>query len=313
MSTPAQRLNEGTTSHGGSSQPWHLAERREDTEGKSVKFRLVAEDGASCECVALFPRPTRATACLSTQIGCAVACRFCATGRMGLTRNLTAAEILAQLDWVAAESKRKQVRLRNVVFMGMGEPLHNYQQLVAALEVILAPRGYGLGPTHITVSTAGITERMLALARGYPLVRQALSLHSAIPEKRRQLVPKATADMRLLRETIGDLNRLQPKSPVWLEYVLLQGINDMPEDLAALIDFCAGLRVELNIIPYNAFPGKPAVADTERLMAPGRELQDSFIRQLRQAGIFTTLRKSLGDSIAAACGQLVIAQSSPTG
>jgi 23S rRNA (adenine2503-C2)-methyltransferase len=311
-----------------------IEQRIVSPDERSIKFRWMTHDRRSCECVALFPRPTRCTACISTQIGCAVGCVFCATGRMGLTRNLTAQEILAQLDLIKAEANNRLIPLRNVVYMGMGEPFHNYEALLEATEQILDPKRFGIGPRHLTVSTAGVPSKMLDFAAKFPRVRQALSLHSAILEKRRSLMPHALGSLDVLRTTIQQLAELLDKSPVWLEYVLIRDYNDSQEDLDALVYFCRDLAVEVNVIPYNA--GLQANSDAAKLpihsesslnrdgtslsisalnkrtaraiglSRPSDAQQDWFIRELRQAGIFTTLRKSLGESIAAACGQLII-------
>lgn len=310
-----------------------IEQRVVSPDERSIKFRWTTHDQRSCECVALFPRPTRCTACISTQIGCAVGCIFCATGRMGLRRNLTDQEILAQLDLIKAEANDRAIPLRNVVFMGMGEPFHNYEALLLATEQILDPKRFGIGPRHLTVSTAGVPSKMLDFAAKFPRVRQALSLHSAIPEKRRSLMPYAVGSLDVLRTTIQQLSQLLDKSPVWLEYVLIRDFNDSQEDLDALVYFCRDLAVEVNIIPYNSGPS--AISQTAKLpilsepspdpdkgafvtrqnwrtqgafglSRPSADQQDWFIRELRQAGIFTTLRKSLGESIAAACGQLII-------
>lgn len=241
---------------------------------------------------------------------------------MGLERNLSAGELFEQLDWAQQEAFAAKIPLRNAVFMGMGEPFHNFDTVTEALERMISPKGYGFGPRKITVSTIGVIERMLPFAARFPQVRLALSLHSAIEEKRKQLVPRSHATPDELRSTIRELNSIDPTSTVWLEYVLLEGINDGVEDLSSLIEFTDGLSVEINVIPYNNSQRVPKDSPTEatasdriiqanrttsrNLCRPSQAAIDSFVRQLRAAGIFTTLRKSLGQSIDAACGQLVV-------
>ena len=182
--------------------------------------------------------------------------------------------------------------------MGMGEPLHNTANVMASLELLTSERYFGIPPRRICVSTAGVPTAMVALAKHFPEVRLALSLHAAQSDLRRQLVPRAVSDLQLLRETIGQVNAWQPTHPVWLEIVLFEQLNDGPEQAQALIDFCRQLRVEVNLIPYNTAAG----AELFRAASPAR--REAFAKLLREAGIRTTLRTSLGSSQQAACGQL---------
>ncbi len=288
---------------------WKIAKELESEDGRSIKLRLDSQDGTSCESVVLFPRPTRATACVSTQVGCAVGCIFCATGKLGLRRNLTTAEIVEQIYYARQRALQTGRHLRNVVFMGMGEPLHNFDALSATLDWIKAEYGFGMSLRHVSVSTIGVPNKMIELAKRFPFVRFALSLHSTSAALRKELVPRANCSLEVLRETIVELNRLMPTHPVWLEYVLLRDRNDSPEDAQSLITFCDGLNVEINIIPYNEIGPTRSEDEAQFLVEPfvrraTFEVQESFVRTLRAAGIFTTLRKSLGGSIAAACGQL---------
>ncbi|MDZ4848348.1 MAG: radical SAM protein [Pirellulaceae bacterium] len=290
---------------------WHISDRIESTDGKSIKLRLESQEGDACECVVLLPRSYRATVCVSSQIGCAVGCVFCATGQMGLRRNLTTPEIVEQLYYARQMAFQTDRHLRNVVFMGMGEPLHNFDVVLDTLDWISSVNGFGMSLRHVSVSTIGIPSKMLELGRQFPLVRIALSLHSVFPEVRKKLVPRSTADLDVLRETIVELNRMMPTHPLWLEYVLLKGINDSDEDASGLIEFCKGLDVEINVIPYNEISLPSPIQPNGQLrilpiLGSGIEIQEQFVQRLRAAGIFTTLRKSLGQSIAAACGQLVV-------
>ncbi len=300
---------------------WQVEKRRGEISDRAIKLLLSVANqsesvcrgkGLTCETVVLFPghvpsehsttdwrrtKNPRATACISSQIGCAVACPFCATGRQGLQANLSAGQIAEQVYWAGVVAKQQGHRLRNIVFMGMGEPLHNTEQVVAAIDLLTCEAAFGISARHITVSTIGVTRSMLRLASQFPRLRLALSLHSAIPDLRRQLVPKGAADLASLRAAIQRLNELQ-QSPVWLEVVLLKGVNDSPADAQRIVDFCEGLRVEVNLIPYNPTPTTQPFAATER---PAREL---FAQILRNKGIRTTIRRSFGKDDYAGCGQL---------
>jgi 23S rRNA (adenine2503-C2)-methyltransferase len=234
---------------------------------------------------------------------------------MGWIRNLTPSEILEQVLLAKTEvhawsqTADQSIHLRNVVLMGMGEPLHNDTAVAEAIEFMIADRGFGFSPRHITLSTVGIPGKMIAMAQRFPRLRIALSLHAANRTLRRQLVPRATDDLESLRETIAELNRIDPEEPVWIEYALLSGVNDQDEHARELIAFCQNLRVEINLIPYN----DTSHANTEsklrespiEFLSPSRESARRFAQILRDAGLFTTLRNTLGDSIQAACGQLI--------
>ena len=289
----------------------------------STKLLLGNAAGTRCEAVALFPdgkrargtsgnlasnnlpgrpdprtRPKRAAACISSQPGCGVGCPFCATGELGYRGNLTAAEMVEQVYWAGVEARQRGRILKNVVFMGMGEPLHNRTALLQTLEWLTAGRLFALAPRRLTVSTAGVPGGMLELARRFPDVRLALSLHAADPDLRRQLVPRAVADLNVLRECIRELNALQPQQAVWLEVVLFAELNDAPEQARQLVEFCQGLRVEVNLIPYNV------AANSDRFHPSPLASREAFAAILRQAGIRTTFRTSFGQDSNAACGQL---------
>ncbi|MFO0012326.1 MAG: radical SAM protein [Planctomycetota bacterium] len=295
---------------------WQVGQRQVCGDERVTKFRLQSLDsGDACETVVMRPRPVRGTVCISTQVGCGVGCIFCATGRMGRIRDLASTEILEQVLLAKMEvhawSQRadRQIHLRNVVFMGMGEPLHNEQSVGEAIDFLIADRGFGFSPRHITLSTVGVPEKMVAMARRFPRLRIAVSLHAANRDLRRRLVPRATSDLDALRSSILEINALAPQEPVWLEYALLSGVNDQTEHAQELIAFCRELRVEVNLIPYNdtshADPGLRGSESSMALSSPDRETARRFAQILRDAGLFTTLRNTLGDSIQAACGQLV--------
>jgi len=245
----------------------------------------------------------RTTLCLSSQVGCAAACDFCATGKMGIARDLTAEEILDQVLQAGQLAATRRQRLRNLVFMGMGEPLHNEKNLYEALRILTHPDFFHHSPGRILISTVGIPAAMRRCAIRFPRVNQALSLHSVRQAVRERIIPLARRyPLDLLRRTVRDLNRLQAPSgadTVMLEYLLLRGVNDSADDARELIIWCCDLRVHLNLIPFNPIAEAPHLAGTDRA---GRE---AFAAILKQAGIKTTIRYSLGSDIAAACGQLV--------
>ncbi|MCR9292102.1 MAG: radical SAM protein [bacterium] len=301
---------------------WHIDGRVGTVEDRAIKLSLRGrqpqETSLRCETVALFPgthstdlgspksaalppaskRWPRATACVSTQPGCGVRCPFCSTGELGYRGSLSASQIVEQVYWVGLVAKEYRFRLRNVVFMGMGEPLHNLSAVSQAVRMLTDSKLFGLQPRHITISTVGVPAAMIQLATEFPSLRLALSLHSAIAAQRRQLVPRAVGDLEQLREVIAELNQLQSGQTVWLEVVLFDAINDSMEHAAAIVEFARGLNVEVNLIPYNP----AAAASTFR---PSNKLQrERFAENLRQAGIRTSIRSSFGSQQNAACGQL---------
>jgi len=302
---------------------WSTDAEHTSADSRVTKLRLRSHRWQdACETVVMRARKNRATVCVSTQVGCAVGCRFCATGRMGLVRNLGATEILEQVllarlrvrSWVEDNlpnpttsgriSKRDAIHLRNVVFMGMGEPLHNWDSLCEALDFLLADQGFGFSPRHVTVSTAGVPAKMVSLAQRFPRLRIALSLHSATEETRRMLVPRATHDLQSLRGAIQAINQIDSDGPVWLEIALIQGVNDSVSEAQAVVEFCKGLKVEINVIPFNDISHAPS--GELLLSSPSQEARRAYVHHLRESGLFTTLRNTLGGSIQAACGQLIV-------
>ncbi|MFM8189808.1 MAG: radical SAM protein [Pirellula sp.] len=287
---------------------WQVKHELVSEDKKALKLKLHSgQYQDACETVLLRPRPNRFAVCLSTQVGCAVACRFCATGKMGFQRNLSVWEIVEQFLWAGWAARKfsskpeQPVPLRNVVFMGMGEPLHNPVAVQEAIELLSHPKWFGLSLRSITLSSAGVPGKMIQMAKRFPRLRIALSLHSAEPHKRRWLVPKAVADLKLLWQAIQEINAIQ-NDTLWLEIALIAGVNDSAQDAQLLIEFCKGLNVEVNVIPYNDTSHAPRDPD---FRAPSPEVVDAFIAKVRNAGIFVTHRKTLGQSIQAACGQLV--------
>lgn len=265
----------------------------------ATKLLLRTVDGLPLETVILRPSTGRATVCVSSQVGCAAACSFCATGRMGIARSLSAAQILDQVLH-AGQILATEVRpLRNVVFMGMGEPFHNEDAVHEAVEHLIDREWFQLSPQKICVSTVGIPDAMRRFAERFPTVRLALSLHSARQSVREQLIPLAKKyPLEELKRTLLDLHYVR-YGEVMIEYLLLAGINDALDDAAELISWIDGLDVHINLIPYNA------VEDAPQLEASPPAQRQAFAQTLKDAGIKTTMRYSLGNDIAAACGQLV--------
>lgn len=276
---------------------------------QSSKLVLAASDGAKVETVVLRAPTGRTACCVSTQVGCGAGCPFCATARMGLVRNLTSAEIVEQVLIAGRLARRDGRRLRNVVFMGMGEPLDNYAALADSIRCLIDDRRCRFPTRRLLVSTVGLPSEMERLVEEFPGIQLAVSLHSAIPELRRRLIPWSRRDdPRQLREAIARIASRpythRKQTPLMIEHIMIDGVNDRDEDLAALIDYLGGLNVHVNLIPYNPIPQVPDWQPTPR---PRR---DVFAEKLRQAGLFTTVRYSMGADIGAACGQLIQASSS---
>jgi 23S rRNA (adenine2503-C2)-methyltransferase len=262
-------------------------------------FRTAA--GMLIESVILRIATGRTTLCVSSQVGCAAACDFCATGRMGIARNLTPAEMLDQLVQARQIAAAEGRSIRNLVFMGMGEPLHNEESLYVTLAALTAPALFHQPASRILVSTVGLPDAMIRAARRFPEVHFALSLHSANQATRERLIPLAVRyPLDELRRAVAELNRLQPaNTDVMIEYLMLAGVNDSADDARELVAWLAGLRVHVNLIPYNPIDDAPHLVGSDR---PARE---AFGALLKAAGLKTTIRYSLGADIAAACGQLV--------
>ena len=283
--------------------PLTLHQRYDSTQDGASKLLFRTSEGLLTEAVILRVASGRSTLCVSSQVGCAAACRFCATGTMGIARALSVAEILGQVVHAGRILVSEGRRLRNVVFMGMGEPFHNETHVTEAIALLVDPAGFNLAPEKVMVSSVGVVDGMLRLAQRFPRVRLALSLHSTRQGVREQLVPLGKRfPLDDLRRGVAALNALQP-APVMLEYLMLAGLTDTDEDLAALLAWSEGLSVHVNLIPYNPIASAPELV--------GTTMEDCrrFAARLKQAGRTTTVRRSLGGDIEAACGQLVKAQS----
>ena len=279
--------------------------QQESSDG-TIKWLFDVGNGDAVEAV-FIPESDRGTLCVSSQAGCAVGCRFCSTGHQGFSRNLTTGEIVSQL-WFAEHFLRKHLGtegrvISNVVMMGMGEPLQNYTALVPALRVMLDDHGYGLSRRRVTVSTSGMVKMMDRLARDCP-VALAVSLHAPNDALRDNLVPLNRKYS--LSELLDACHRYLAHSPrdfITFEYCMLDGVNDQPEHARQLVELVSqhtvGKRAwcKFNLIPFNPFPA----SGLSRSPLPAVL---AFAKILSDAGIVTTVRKTRGDDIDAACGQL---------
>jgi len=265
------------------------------------KWVIRLSDGNCIETV-FIPEKTRGTLCVSSQVGCTLNCDFCSTGKQGFSRNLTTAEIIGQL-WVAVRGLSLQQGLHdhavtNVVMMGMGEPLLNFNSVVSAMDIMLDDFGYGLSKRRVTLSTAGVVPAMYEL-RKVSDVALAVSLHAPNDELRNVLVPlNKKYPLKELMAACKEFFKDDKRRYVTMEYVMLAGVNDTPEHARQLIHLLKDVRSKVNLIPFNPFPHTIYKRSDQATI-------DRFRDQLMQAGINAITRKTRGDSIDAACGQLV--------
>jgi len=279
-----------------------IVEERPSADGAR---RLVLElsDGARIEAVHM-PRAVvrpRVTVCLSSQVGCAMGCTFCATAKMGLVRNLASHEIVGQLFAVLHRYGPRSAQQLNLVFMGMGEPLHNVDALVRALDVLCDPAGLGIPPTRITVSTAGHVPGLARLASARHVPELAVSVNGATDAVRRRLMPIGKKwPLAELREALARWPR-RPHQKITLEYVLLAGVNDDDESADRLAAWTGDLRHVLNVIPFNEWGNAPSP-----YREPSADRIDAFVARLRGHGCLVKVRRSRGRDVRAACGTLVV-------
>ena len=261
------------------------------------KFALELADSRRIEAV-FIPDTRSMTFCISTQLGCAMACGFCLTGKMGLVRNLTAGEIAGQVRVLAAATSLLDHPF-NIVLMGMGEPLHNYDQTMKALRILHSNQGLAVSPRRLTLSTVGIVPGLKRLAREPLMPNLAISLHATTDEQRTALVPPNR------RYPLADLLEacrrfpLKKRSRITFEYVLLNEVNDTPEDASRLARLLNGIKSKVNLLPLNPAPGIP-------YGRPSDERVDRFAQILADRHITVSVRKSRGRDIRAACGQLIV-------
>lgn len=268
----------------------------ESVDGHTRKYLLGLADGQAIETVLMYFRG-RATVCISTQVGCAMGCVFCATGQMGFRRHLTQGEIVAQVVFVARLLRERGESLRNIVVMGMGEPLHNYEATVAALDTVMDNRGLAIAPRFITLSTVGVVPGIRRLTEERRPFRLAVSLHGATDEERARLVPPARRwPLAELIDACRDYTETLRRR-IFFEWALIDGRNDSPEQAHALGRLLQGLDAHVNLIPLNptlGYDGHPA--DTSAIK--------SFQAILAGYGLPSTVRQRRGIDVAAGCGQL---------
>jgi 23S rRNA (adenine2503-C2)-methyltransferase len=273
-----------------------LVSRERSVDG-TEKFLLRLADGRQIESVFIPDTPSM-TFCISTQVGCAMACAFCLTGKMGLVRNLTAGEITGQVRVLAGALSMRDKPF-NIVLMGMGEPLHNYDETMTALRILNDEHGFALPPRRVTLSTVGLLPALERLGEEPLMPNLAISLHAPTDALRGELVP--LNKKYGVKEIIDACKRfpLTRRRRITFEYVLLAGVNDSPEAARQLAKLLAGVKSKVNLIPLNAAPGIPF----ER---PSDAAIDRFARVLADHGLVVSVRKSRGRDIRAACGQLIV-------
>lgn len=271
----------------------------------SFKALLKLEDGNLIETVLISPKPGNWSACISCQVGCAMGCKFCATGQMGFKRNLTPEEIYSQVLFWQQYLKNSQfairnLKLTNIVYMGMGEPFLNWDNVSESLKVLIDKKLFGFGARSISISTVGICEGIEKLAKEFPQVNLAISLHFADNEKRNEFMPaNRKRNVFDLKKSIQNYFTITNRK-VFIEYLMLDGINDSKKDAESLVKFIKSIEnyhlLHVNLIRYNS---------TSKILKSSSEkvIQD-FKKYLEENGVNVTIRKSLGKEIGAACGQL---------
>lgn len=254
--------------------------------------------------VVFIPESDRGTLCVSSQVGCALDCTFCSTGKQGFNRNLTTAEIIGQLWWANkamgpgwANSPKGERIVSNIVMMGMGEPLANFDNVTSAMDIMLDDHAYGLSRRRVTLSTSGVVPNLQRLKERCP-VALAVSLHASNDALRDVLVPiNQKYPLAELLATIKDYLQAAPRDFVTFEYVMLDGVNDSVQHAHELVKLVSGIECKFNLIPWNPFPDAPYARSSNNAIHRFRDI-------LRQAGLIVTVRKTRGDDIDAACGQL---------
>jgi 23S rRNA (adenine2503-C2)-methyltransferase len=277
----------------------------------TVEYLFELQDGAKIESVLILPSPSsngeakRLTLCISTQVGCPLGCKFCATGSMGFTRNLTAGEIVDQVLQVRKESPR---RITNLVYMGMGEPLMNYDAVMKSVEILSNEYSVGISAKRMTISTAGWADGIRRMADEKRKVKLAVSLHTLDNDLRTKLMPlNRKFDLKKIIEAVRYYYE-KTRHRVTYEYILLGGLNDNDEDIRRLVSLARKIPCKINVIPFHpiefTLPDKSGFAAALRPTSPER--MERFVEKLRDANITVMVRSSSGKDIEAACGQLVV-------
>ncbi|GMH42476.1 hypothetical protein BSKO_10395 [Bryopsis sp. KO-2023] len=295
----------------------HVVKSRTSKDGETTKLLIELQDGMRVETVVMHYDTTgretddpvaihgnrRATVCVSSQVGCQMGCKFCATGTMGLMGNLTAGEIIEQLIHA-----RDIDNFRNVVFMGMGEPLNNYDAVRQAVDMLTHSQVFGLSRKHVTISTVGVVQRLRDLAKDLPGVSLAFSLHAATQPLRRKIVPSASAYKLEDLMTAIDEYMACTQQKVFVEYVMLAGVNDSMEEAKNVGALLKGRNVTLNLIPFN-----PVYAEGVDFEPPSVQQVEKFQKLVHSCGVHCTIRQEKGQDIGGACGQLVVTPANKNG
>ncbi len=279
-------------------------ETKQVSSDGTTKFLLRLADGRRIEAVYIPDTPNQ-TFCISTQVGCAMACGFCLTGKMGLIRNLTAGEISGQVRVLARETGLRDSAF-NIVLMGMGEPLHNYDATMKALRIIADEQGLAVAPRRVTLSTVGLVPAIERLALEEIMPNLAISLHATTDEQRNALVP---INKKYSLDQLMDACRnfpLRRRGRITFEYVLLNDVNDTPDDARRLARLLDGIQGKVNLLPLNEAQGIP-------FTRPSDERVNTFARILADHGVTVSVRKSRGRDIRAACGQLLVEREAQVG
>lgn len=272
-------------------------EQSQESKDGTIKNAFRLHDGKRVECV-LIPMGKRITACVSSQVGCSLECKFCATARLSRERNLTADEIYDEVVFSQRQALEKfNTPLTNIVYMGMGEPLLNYDNVLGSIEKITSPDGLNMSPKRITLSTAGIARMIKKLGDDRARFNLAVSLHAATDEKRSEIMPiNKSIPLKELKEALKYYYN-SVRMPVSYEYIVFNDFNDTPEDAYKLAEFCKAVPSKVNLIEYN-----PIEKGGFQQTAP--EKLNMFVKFLKSRGIITNVRHSRGKDIDAACGQL---------
>ncbi|MCH8496567.1 MAG: 23S rRNA (adenine(2503)-C(2))-methyltransferase RlmN [Balneolales bacterium] len=286
--------------------------QKQTSRDGTTKYLYTLFDGNRVEAVLIpefFPDGVadRLTVCVSSQVGCVFGCSFCATGKMGFFRNLTPGEIVDQITTINKDAfERFGKKITNIVYMGRGEPLHNFQSVMHSTDILTDPLGMDLSPKRITVSTVGLTKQIMQIADENRQFNLAISLHAASDEKRDKIMPiNDSLDLNALKESLQHYHQKTDK-PVTFEYLLFDGFNDTAEDARNLAAITRWLPSKVNIIMYNNVMGV-------ELQRAREERLDAFLRHLSKERVRATVRRSRGDDIDAGCGQLAIRENQPRG
>ncbi len=280
-----------------------LIDKQYSPKTGTTKYLFRTSDNQNIESV-IIPEKGRNTLCISTQVGCPLDCKFCATGVMGYKRNLTTGEIVDQYLLSAKENGKGYIT--NIVYMGMGEPLLNYERTISSLQIFTNEITKGVSRNRITISTAGIPHKIIELAESGIRAKLALSLHSCFEDIRSKIMP--INQRYSLRENIAAVRiySKKTKTRITFEYTMLKNINDRDEDVNALIKLCSSLPSKINVIPFNSIKHMNPSGISAELESTPPERIALFVEKLRENHISVFIRETQGDDIAAACGQLAV-------